>query len=58
MPWASGATPNHVGQRLPEVGEGGAGAQVDAAAQGLARMTSSGTYSREWSVLGVAGSLP
>ena len=54
----SGADAEHLGQRLPEVGEGRARAEVDARRARARPATSSGTYSREWSVLGVVGSLP
>jgi len=46
-----------LGERLTDVSKGVPRTQLDAGATD-APATITGTYSREWSVLGVAGSLP
>ena len=52
------ADAEELGQRLPEIRERAARAEIDARRARAAPVTSSGTYSRAWSVLGVVGSLP
>ena len=58
VPCASGPTPNTSASVCAEVGEGRRACRGPTPARTRGPVTSSGTYSREWSVLGVVGSLP